>query len=96
MWRFKTKEEFAKEYGKSWREKVPKKWNSSGEMDYLLGQEIKPEFLDLHGRPACDGLACTISKYGISPYRGRDSHWSICPEMVIFVEDKVGENYEVW
>ena len=37
-YRFKTKEEFCKEYGRNWREYVPKKFPDF--MDYLLGTEI--------------------------------------------------------
>lgn len=37
--RFKTEEEFIKEFGKNWRKFIG--WNARGAMDYLLGQLIK-------------------------------------------------------
>jgi len=37
-WRFKTKEEFVKEYGDDWKGEAY--WSSSGAMDYLFGEEI--------------------------------------------------------
>jgi len=38
-YRFKTKEEFIKEYGDKWRHTNPVFWNSK--MDYLLGTPFK-------------------------------------------------------
>ena len=36
--RFKTEAEFITEFGTDWKERVQHKWNSDGDMDYLLGK----------------------------------------------------------
>jgi len=36
--RFKTEAEFITEFGTDWKDRVPYKWNSDGDMDYLLGK----------------------------------------------------------
>ena len=41
MCRFKTEEEFIKEYGKNWLSNSNIHWNDEGEMDYLFGTPIK-------------------------------------------------------
>jgi len=42
-YRFKTEEEFIKEFGETWQEDAC--WNGSGLMDYLLGTEFKYKYL---------------------------------------------------
>ncbi len=41
-YRFKTEEEFIKEYGENWRDYTD--WNSHGEMDYLFGKKLDQDF----------------------------------------------------
>jgi len=43
-YRFKTEKEFKEEYGTNWRNRVI--FNSSGEMDYLLGTVLEQDFPD--------------------------------------------------
>lgn len=51
--RFKTREEFEKQYGPDWKNKLAIHWNHNGGMDYLFGQphdgsEILDSYIDGH------------------------------------------------
>ena len=100
MWRFKTEEEFYKQYGDDWRNCVENTWASSGKMDYLFGQEIKDEYLNSDGMPRIE-YGSTIKNYGISPpNEDSDPIWSISMDMLIHESVKIletpGSYYEIY
>jgi hypothetical protein len=94
MWRFKTESEFIADYGRLWRDRVPGGWNNIGRMDYLLGKEIKPSYVNNDLTPDL-GLGDTDTRYGIKSPDG-DNYWIIRIEMLIKVEDVIKENYEIY
>jgi hypothetical protein len=55
-WRFKTKKEFEKEFGSSWRRSI--RWNYQGQMDYLCGTLLE------------ENLAQELLKDGVSSIDG--------------------------
>jgi hypothetical protein len=95
MWRFKTEEEFKEEFGDSWRKKITNSWNSSGKMDYLLGERIDPGKLTPSGFPDMNGgTNCTVDNFGIGT-KGMDTEWYITMDMLKF--DKTLEKiYEIY
>jgi hypothetical protein len=68
-YRFKTEEEFIKEFGKYWQSDV--NWNSNGDMDYLFGIDFDNYLND-------EGFASIRNKGFRGPY-----NWTICNEMLI-------------
>lgn len=40
-YRFKTEQEFIDTFGSDWRRVVVYTWNDEGDMDYLLGKDLK-------------------------------------------------------
>jgi len=62
--RFKTVEEFEKEHGKNWRNRI--RWCTEGKMDYLCGTEVPS---DAVARMQADSLGATI--------KGSEWNWRV-------------------
>lgn len=60
-YRFKTEEEFIKEFGENWKNDISKCWNNEGSMDYLFGKNITPMEMGSDGLPNT-----SIDTWGIS------------------------------
>jgi hypothetical protein len=97
MWRFKTEEEFIKDFGPNWREYVACRWDLEGNMDYLFGKIISPDKLDKKGKPKLIlGYGCTIENFGIGTEKDF-TLWHISREMLKFDRRKHGINqYEIY
>lgn len=76
IYRIKTKEEFRKEYGSSWRYKIPGSWTS--EMDRFFGQIIDEKFMSTIQK---------IKGYNECGYLWHRGGFGFSLEMAVLLED---------
>lgn len=97
MWRFKTEEEFKKEFGMLWRNEIRSSWNEVGYMDHLFGwtpfdEDDQKEIDEIMRLRIPKNIP--LNNDGIKRMEDKDMQWTYSYDMFVKVEEEVKKQLE--